>query len=112
MALLQTWRDTAYSQDMDKNTAQRFWGTYFELEKNFYAELLSNPDEEVTGTVKELAEIMGSSHQNVKQILLKLEKKGVVYITADERDKRKQQKKSGSTANRTNREAVLPFLHD
>ena len=26
-------------------------------------------------TVKELAEIMGSSHQNVKQILLKLEKK-------------------------------------
>lgn len=41
-------------------------------------------------TVKELAEIMGSSHQNVKQILLKLERKGFVSITADERDKRKQ----------------------
>lgn len=41
-------------------------------------------------TVKELAEIMGSSHQNVKQILLKLEKKGFVSITVDERDKRKQ----------------------
>ena len=41
-------------------------------------------------TVKELAEIMGSSHQNVKQILLKLEKKGFVNITVDERDKRKQ----------------------
>ena len=41
-------------------------------------------------TVKELAEIMGSSHQNVKQILLKLEKKGFVRITIDERDKRKQ----------------------
>lgn len=41
-------------------------------------------------TVKELAEIMGSSHQNVKQILLKLEKKGFVYITVDESDKRKQ----------------------
>ena len=40
-------------------------------------------------TVKELAEIMGSSHQNVKQILLKLEKKGIVSITADESDKRK-----------------------
>ena len=40
-------------------------------------------------TVKELAEIMGSSHQNVKQILLKLEKKGFVSITADESDKRK-----------------------
>ena len=41
-------------------------------------------------TVKELAQIMGSSHQNVKQILLKLEKKGFVAITADEHDKRKQ----------------------
>ena len=33
---------------------------------------------------------MGSSHQNVKQILLKLEKKGFVCIVADENDKRKQ----------------------
>ena len=41
-------------------------------------------------TVKELAEIMGSSHQNVKQILLKLEKKGFVKIMVDENDKRKQ----------------------
>ena len=41
-------------------------------------------------TVKELAEIMGSSHQNVKQILLKLEKKGFVSISLDENDKRKQ----------------------
>lgn len=41
-------------------------------------------------TVKELAEIMGSSHQNVKQILLKLEKKGFVSIAVDENDKRKQ----------------------
>lgn len=41
-------------------------------------------------TVKELAEVMGSSHQNVKQILLKLEKKGFVNISVDERDKRKQ----------------------
>jgi len=41
-------------------------------------------------TVKELAEIMGSSHQNVKQILLKLEKKGFVHISVDEHDRRKQ----------------------
>ncbi len=41
-------------------------------------------------TVKELAEVMGSSHQNVKQILLKLEKKGFVSIAVDEKDKRKQ----------------------
>ncbi len=56
MALLQQWRDTAYSQQMDKNTVQKFWGTYFEIEKNIYAQLLENPDEEVKGTVKELAE--------------------------------------------------------
>ena len=40
--------------------------------------------------IKELAAIMGSSHQNVKQILLKLEKKGFVAILVDENDKRKQ----------------------
>ena len=40
-------------------------------------------------TIKELAEIMGSSHQNVKQILLKLEKKGFVVLRSDEQDKRK-----------------------
>ncbi len=41
-------------------------------------------------TIKELSEIMGSSHQNVKQILNKLEKKGFVQIVLDEEDKRKQ----------------------
>ena len=39
-------------------------------------------------TVKELAEIMGSSHQNVKQILLKLEKKGYITRTKAEDDAR------------------------
>lgn len=33
---------------------------------------------------------MGSSHQNVKQILLKLEKKGFIKFVMDEKDKRKQ----------------------
>lgn len=41
-------------------------------------------------TLRELADIMGSSHQNVKQILLKLEKKGFANVVLDERDKRKQ----------------------
>lgn len=31
-------------------------GKYFNIEKNIYAQLLENPDEVVTGTVKELAE--------------------------------------------------------
>lgn len=57
--------------------------------KQFFAIICINLCKD-TPTVKELAEIMGSSHQNVKQILLKLEKKGFVYITVDESDKRKQ----------------------
>lgn len=57
--------------------------------KQFFAIICINLCKEKP-TVKELAEIMGSSHQNVKQILLKLEKKGFVRITVDESDKRKQ----------------------
>ena len=41
-------------------------------------------------SIKELAEILGSSHQNVKQILLKLEKKGFVNVYEDPEDRRKQ----------------------
>ena len=41
-------------------------------------------------TINELSDVMGSSHQNVKQILLKLEKKGFVTTVTDEKDKRKQ----------------------
>lgn len=57
--------------------------------KQFFAIICINMCKEKP-TVKELAEIMGSSHQNVKQILLKLEKKGFVDITVDANDKRKQ----------------------
>ncbi|MDO4978477.1 MAG: MarR family transcriptional regulator, partial [Eubacteriales bacterium] len=41
-------------------------------------------------TIKELAEIVGSSHQNVKQLLIKLENKEFVEVYIDEMDKRKQ----------------------
>ena len=54
--LLEQWRNAAYSSEMDKNAVQQFWGTYFQIEKNIYEQLLTNPDEEVKGTVKELAE--------------------------------------------------------
>lgn len=57
--------------------------------KQFFAIICINLYKE-SPTVKELAETMGSSHQNVKQILLKLEKKGFVSITDDVHDKRKQ----------------------
>ena len=57
--LLEQWRDTAYSKEMDKASLQKFWGTYFQTEKEIYEKLLENPDEEVKGTVKELAEKFG-----------------------------------------------------
>ena len=57
--LLEQWRDTAYSKEMDQNSLQKFWGTYFQIEKEIYEKLLTNPDEEVKGTVKELAEKYG-----------------------------------------------------
>ena len=56
LTILEQWRSVAYNQNADKNKLQRFWATYFNIEKNIYAQLLENPDEVVTGTVKELAE--------------------------------------------------------
>ena len=55
MSLLEQWRETAYSKEMNKTQLQNFWSTYFAIEKEIYEKLLENPDEEVKGTVKELA---------------------------------------------------------
>ena len=56
MGLLQEWREKAYSQTTDKKILQKFWSEYFLIEKGVYEQLLTNPDEVVKGTVKELAE--------------------------------------------------------
>ena len=56
MALLKQWRDVAYSETANKGDLQRLWAAYFQKEKEIYEQLLTNPDEEVKGTVKELAE--------------------------------------------------------
>ena len=57
--------------------------------KQFFAIICINLCKEPP-TLNELSDVMGSSHQNVKQILLKLEKKGFVSTVPDETDKRKQ----------------------
>ena len=57
--------------------------------KQFFAIICINLCKE-SPTINELAEIMGSSHQNVKQILIKLEKKGFVQMITDDNDRRKQ----------------------
>ena len=56
MALLQQWQKVAYNEKEDKGKLQKFWNAYFLIEKGIYEQLLSNPDEKVEGTVKELAE--------------------------------------------------------
>ncbi len=56
MALLQEWQAIAFNEKADRNELQQFWNRYFELEKGVYAQLLSNPDEKIEGTVKELAD--------------------------------------------------------
>ena len=56
MALLQKWRDVAYSQEAYRGQLQKFWTNYFLIEKGIYEKLLTNPDEVVRGTVKELAD--------------------------------------------------------
>jgi DNA-binding MarR family transcriptional regulator len=57
--------------------------------KQFFAIICVNLCKEPP-TIDDLSEILGSSHQNVKQILIKLEKKGFVQFQEDKQDKRKQ----------------------
>ena len=55
MALLDDWRGIAYNEKTDRGQMQKLWSEYFAKERDIYAELLKNPDEEVKGTVKDLA---------------------------------------------------------
>ena len=61
MGLLETWRKKAYDEKANKGDLQRLWADYFNKEKEIYAELLKTPDEEVKGTVKELAKKYNTS---------------------------------------------------
>ncbi len=56
MSLLTDWRNYAYSLDDRTPEGKQFWLNYFSVEQGIYKQLLSNPTEIVTGTVKELAE--------------------------------------------------------
>ena len=56
MALLQEWREIAYSQEADRAQLQKFWTNYFLIEKGIYEKLLADPTNVERGTVKELAE--------------------------------------------------------
>ena len=57
--LIENWRDLADTSQTEKGTLHGLWTEYFTVEKGVYEKLLSNPDEVVKGTVKELAEKYG-----------------------------------------------------
>ncbi len=57
--LLQQWKERAYNDKVDASELKRFWDDYCEIEKGIYEQLLADPDTEVKGTVKELADKYG-----------------------------------------------------
>ncbi len=54
--LYEQWTGMAYSETADKGELKKLWQDYFLKEKEIYSILLKDPDTEVKGTVKELAE--------------------------------------------------------
>lgn len=58
-SLLEQWRAKAYNQEQSQEQLKSFWAKYFEIEKGVYEQLLSEPDTENRGTIKELAEKYG-----------------------------------------------------
>lgn len=59
MSLLETWRNTAYSQELTQKQSNELWSRYFLIEKGIYEKILAEPENVVEGTVKELAEKYG-----------------------------------------------------
>lgn len=63
MSLLQDWRDSAYSLDINSKEGKAFWNNYFLIEKGIYEQLLNNPELVEQGTVAELAGKYGTTIQ-------------------------------------------------
>ena len=74
--------DNRYQASADNFMKEITWKQFFAI---ICVKLCKEPP-----TLNDLADVMGSSHQNVKQILLKLERKGFVSMTPDRNDRRKQ----------------------
>lgn len=74
-----------------QNRLQAVGDTFYEeiTCKQFFLMACMNLFQGEAPTVQDLAQVMGSSHQNVKQILNKLEQKGFVSVEPDEADRRK-----------------------
>ena len=60
MALLETWRNLAYGNQLSDKERENLWNGYFTIEKGIYEQILAEPAQVITGTVKELAEKYGT----------------------------------------------------
>ena len=69
MSLLENWRNLAYGDALDQKQQTELWNRYFEVEKGIYEQILSAPETEVKGTVKELAEKYGTDVQTMTGFL-------------------------------------------
>lgn len=76
---------------MLSNKLQTFGDAYFKevSTKQWFVLLVLNVMNGYSPTLNELSEVVGSSHQNVKQLVAKLEQKGYVKLAADQADKRR-----------------------
>ena len=54
--LLENWRNLAYGNGLVDKQREQLWPGYFTIENGIYEQILSNPAEAVSGTVKELAD--------------------------------------------------------
>ncbi len=74
-----------------QNRLQAVGDTFYEeiTSKQFFLMACMNLFQGEAPAVQDLAQVMGSSHQNIKQILNKLEQKGFVSVVPDEADRRK-----------------------
>jgi len=76
---------------MLSNKLQTIGDSFFEeiSTKQWFVLLVLNIMGDSTPTLNELSAAVGSSHQNVKQLVLKLEQKGYVELSKDEEDGRR-----------------------
>lgn len=69
MTLLENWRNLAYGDGTNDKDKETLWTNYFMVEKGIYEQILSNPKEKITCTVKELAEKFHTDVQTITGFL-------------------------------------------
>ncbi|MCP1101210.1 uncharacterized protein M2454_000399 [Aequitasia blattaphilus] len=58
-SLYDQWQAIAYNEEEERGKLEKFWENYFESETAVYEKLLSNPNEKLEGSLKDIAEKVG-----------------------------------------------------